>query len=76
MAELNFDEACKLLNEMKQYFTPETKIEEHPYYIFYDAVCILINDSTNSKAISNLQRISNSQISWAANAKKLLELFK
>ena len=76
MGEGNFDEACRLLDEMKQYFTPETKIEEHPYFVLFAAVCVLINDANNSAALANLQRVANSEMSWAADAKKLLEFFK
>jgi tetratricopeptide (TPR) repeat protein len=72
LKEHNYIDACSMLFRMESLFTAETKINEHPYFIFFKAVCNLAFSQNKADVQKHLLKIAESDSPWKNEAKELL----
>jgi tetratricopeptide (TPR) repeat protein len=72
LKESNYTDACSMLFRMETLFTAETKINTHPYFVFYKAVCNLIFNKDRTNSQKQLLNIAESDSPWNVEAKGLL----
>jgi hypothetical protein len=73
MKEKKFEDGCSTLFRLESMYKEDVDLEKNdPYFLFFKAVCTIVYSKKPEEAKMALQAVIDKDLSWAAEAKRLM----